>query len=116
MYYNDRYDCTDRYNDCNQYYKQQNNNYNYNKCNFEKSCCMKRTEETYFCYPSYYNEDKHEEKDEYPCYVGTFRMCPEKSKCDTNYNKQEKYQNSNTCRNNQHGHNRCCLCSWFGRW
>ena len=52
-------------------FKDCENTHNYDNCKYENkefnnnSCCMKRVEETYFCYPSYYSnnyEDCNENK------------------------------------------------------
>lgn len=125
MYYNQRYNDSynQRYNDNlyteNDYYNDYTNNYNQNQYN-KKPCCVKRVEETFCCYPSYYNEDKEEKKEncrnEHNCWEGYFKICPHKQKdwnnnnCDKNdYRKQD----NNHCKK----HNRCCgFCGLFRNW
>ncbi len=96
-----------------------NNSHRHDK---KRNCCMKRVEETFCCYPSYYNEEKEDKKEEhfYPCYEGTFTLCPIKSSC----NKSEEIKH-NKCSNNNDGQenndnryfrNRCCFCRLFSRW
>ncbi len=128
----------DRYN--NEYYYDnysKDNNYDndYNKNNYDhnkKSCCVRRVEETFCCYPSYYNEenkedkweDKKEEKRD-QCFEGTFKICPkhydyndkedhkdydDKKDCREKENKKEEHKCGCRC------HNRCGFCGLFRRW
>ena len=103
---------------------------NCNNCDFEekdfneKKCCVKRVEETYCCFPSYYNEEKDgckkedkKETYEYPCYEGTIYLCPKKSHCNV---KEDKYSKDDRCNKDNHHnyrcHNRCGFCGLFSRW
>ena len=100
-------DCNNKFyqdfsnNDYRDYYDHNSQN-EYNNFN-QKSCCVRRFEESVCCYPSYYNEDKQEEKQE-KCYEGTFKICPKhnKEKC---FNKEDK-NDEQKCSHNHH--NRCC--------
>ena len=110
MFYN-------RYNDNCENQKDYDNYYNHNE---RKNCCLKRVEETFVCFPSYYNEEKKEDckKEDnnnfYPSYEGTFRIWP------TNAYGNGKDDNENHCHHNENKcyRNRCCFCCGiFGkRW
>ena len=89
--------------------KNYNNSNEYANNDWNHQYCVKKIEETFCCYPSYYNEDKKEDNKE-KCFEGTFKICPkrynhydcgkfEKNDC---YNKNDE-QNCG-CKNN----NRCC--------
>ena len=111
MNYNERYNDFDQKCNC-----IQNNDYNYDK----KQCCVKRVEETFCCYPSYYNEEKKEDKreKENEYWEGTFRAYPKKDcyKKQDNDNRYEdkcdKKEEKHECQRNN---NRCCwgLCNLF---
>lgn len=131
---NNQYD--DRYN--NEYYYDDyskgnsksgcNNDFKHCNCqNLKSHCCVKKVEETYLCFPSYYNEEKEDKKEEkkeekhYPCYQGTFKLYPpccfnrkddKKDDCDK---KDDKKENTRGC-----CRNRCCFCcnlgNCFHRW
>ena len=85
----------------------------------KNSCCVKRVEETYFCYPSYYNEENDDCKDRkkgeflFPCYEGYVKLCPEKSCNHSNKENTCDNQGSNNCHKKQ---SRCCFCNLFSRW
>ena len=104
----------------NDYYATNNqNNYDYNKNDYghdeNRTCCVRRVEETYLCFPSYYNEEKDDKKEEKKerCFEGTFRICP---KCEN----QEKKNNDDHSKNEQRFdcrcHQRCGFCGLFRRW
>lgn len=133
-YYQDRYNGYSINNNCCNHYNDYDyeNNFNQNNCDNDKkhSCCFRRTEETFCCYPSYYNEEK--KNDKYDCkdvnkdnYIeGSFKIC---SKC--NYNNNNKHidihnVNKNECcyekndkrKYDRRCHNRCCFCGLFRCW
>ena len=96
-----------------------NNSHRHNE---KRNCCVKKVEETYLCCPSYYNENKYEDKKEelfYPCYEGTFTLCPRKSYCSNNeikHDKCNKYNMKEENHDNRCLRNRCCFCRLFSRW
>jgi len=106
-YYNDYYD------DSNNHF----NNYNHNNYN-ENSCCVRRVEETFCCFPSYYNEDRKYDKNEDlkdKCFEGTFKICPKHHNCNKeNKNDCDQKKYSNKC--NCNCFNRCCCPVNFKRW
>ena len=95
MYYNER----NNY----EYNKNYYNNDNYEQYN-KKNCCVKRVEETFCCFPSYYNEEKTEKKQE--CWEGTFKIYPKHN--DNDYEKCNQTQ-----KENQHHSRNCCFGNWF---
>ena len=95
MFYNDR--CCNNQNDYNK-----NDNYD------RKNCCVKRVEETFFCIPSYYNEDRKEDKKQDECWEGTFKICPK------NHNQHHNCENRDDTKQDYYpNRNRCCLCNLF---
>ncbi len=108
--------------------------------NQEETCCIKKVE-TYYCYPSYYNEEKKDdckeekiEEKQIPYYEGTFKLypsyCDYKKDCHKKVDcKEEKYEDIKNEHKNcdkQENNNRCCCrnkfclcCNLFGnfrRW
>ena len=112
MNFNNRCNCNNR---------EDYENSNYNE---RKTCCIRKIEETYCCFPSYYNEDnKNCKKDdkrenyEYPCYEGTFTLWPNKSQC--NHKRDNECHKETGCNESNSGHrNKCCFCNLFNcnRW
>ena len=119
--------------DCNNYqFNYDNNcsaNNNYDNCynsNYYKniynkhSCCMRRVEETYVCFPSYYNEEKEEVNNNKKeiCYEGTFKICPKccENKTD-NHNKycDDRIAYQDNKKNSCHCQHRCGFCGLFRR-
>ena len=110
MYFNNRCNCNN-YND----YDNHENYYHDER----KNCCIKRTEEVLYCFPSYYNEDKKDNckkdnnKKESECkyWEGTFKIYP---KYEDSCNKYESKENSH----NSEKRNNCCFCNLFknSRW
>ena len=105
---------------CNDYSKNNDTHYNFdnvNNYNRKRGCCVRKVEETICCYPSYYNEEKEDKKDEhfYPCYEGIFTLCPRKSYC---YNKEDNKQDScyKDDKKYENRNNKCCFCRLFSRW
>ena len=110
------------------YYNNEYNNYENEKNNGTKkdSCCIKRVEETFYCFPSYYNEEKEDkEVKKEKCFEGTFKICPNHNCDDKQFNK-DAYNNDK----NNHGEeneikkeeqkgcknqNRCCCFCGFNR-
>ncbi len=86
--------------DCYNDYERNNYSNSYSHYDNNQNCCMKKTEETFCCYPSYYNEDKQEDNKDF-CYEGYFKICPIY---------QDKYDNHNKCeqKNNHHKKSGCC--------
>jgi len=75
------------------------------------SCCFKKVEESFYCFPSYYNEDeKKDDRKEEKCWEGTFKICPRHDFDSKSEHKDEKTYRTNNCN--------CCFnpCSWFKRW
>ena len=110
-YYDDS--CFARNNDSNYY----DNEYDKNGRN-RHSCCVRRIEETLCCHPSYYNEEKKEDKKE-KCFEGTFKICPKEEHKDCNekndyYEEKDNKQTDHKC--GCRCHNRCGFCGLFGRW
>ena len=105
----------------NEYYNDNTNNRNC-QCyeNFNNSC-HKKVEEDFCCYPSYYNDEKYEKKENQNCWHGHFKICPcktsHKDYCDKEYNNQEcendKPKNTCGCKRTQR---RCCFCNLFRNW
>lgn len=107
------------------YYNDYNNTccrHNINKFNRkENCCCSKRLEETFYCNPSYYAEEKSDDykKERNDCWEGRFIMYRKKHiNCDElDYNNNPQ----NTCKDNHEEkdnerHNTCCLCNLFRCW
>ena len=96
MFYYNHYNDKDCYNNL-------NDNFNHDDCENERKskCCIKKVKETWFCYPSYYEEDK--EKNE--CFEGYFKICPKHNINNNN--------NNDNC-NDRKKH--CCFCNHFTRW
>ena len=92
----------------------------------QKDCCIKRVE-TYYCYPSYYNEEKKDDckkEEKHPeYYEGTFKLYP--SYCDKKHDDKsdlkddgnKKCEKENNVENNKcNCRNRCNFCcGLFGR-
>ena len=88
--------------------------------NYErKTCCIKKTEETYCCFPSYYNEEIDDCKEDankgnynYPCFEGTFTLYPRTSNCNK---KRDEHQKEKSCDKeyNKNYNNKCCFCNLF---
>lgn len=114
----------DNYSGNNYYDYNTNDNYYHNK----PSCCVRKVEETYCCFPSYYNEDKKEDnKSQIKCCEGTFKICPKHcydekpndNKCikhnETNYcnctNQNDCYEKDYSNHNRQQ--HKCCFCNLF---
>ncbi len=83
-----------------------------------KSCCFKKVEETFCCFPSYYNEeDTKDERKEDKCWEGTFKICPKQE-----HDYKKDYDNEKDCdkRHNNRNNNQChrCFnpCCWLRRW
>ena len=126
MYYNNYKNCYSMNNnfDCDNYqcnYDNNNHNDNCYKNNLDKrSCCMRRVEETFMCFPSYYNEEK-EEVNNYKkdvCYEGTFKICPKYCENKKNiYNKDcdEEIVDQVNKKNCYHCQHRCGFCGLFRR-
>ena len=104
------------------YYNEYGNYSNEKDNNFKKdTCCVKRVQETFCCFPSYYNEEKEEKaykKEE--CFEGTFKICPKT--CDGNQNNRKSDNSTQEDRNNscyqdncRMNHRPCCFCRLF-RW
>lgn len=92
------------------------NDYEKRHCN-KPSCCVKRVEETFYCLPSYYNEQNKDDKKinkHEKCFEGTFKICPKicDNKEETNKDCYEK-DNYNHCGKSHH---KCSFCGLFGRW
>lgn len=109
-----------RYN--NEYYDNYSKNYDNDYCekNYnngydqsKRSCCLKRVEETYICFPSYYNEENKDNKKE-KCFEGTFKICPkyynDENDCKDKEDKKDDHKCGCRC------HNRCGFCGIFKRW
>ena len=135
-YYQDNYSMNNRndyYDDYSRYskntYEKDNKSEIYDRFDNKRSCCLRKVEETFCCYPSYYNEykkeDKKEEKKECNCWEGSFRICPKnenynhkhdccnsnKHDCEEKYNHKDEHNSGCRC------HNRCCgFCGLFRRW
>ncbi len=114
--FNDEYYYDDYRNNVRYDYDNEKNGYG----NEKRSCCVRRVEETYLCFPSYYNEDKCEKKEDNKenCFEGTFKICPKhydngkdySYKHDDRDNKKENHKCGCRC------HNRCGFCGLFRRW
>ena len=110
-----------RYSDYNDYSNNYTNEYFSNKNDNEKKCpyCLRKIEETFCCFPSYYNEDKKEYKvDEkhYPIYEGTVKLYPKLDCFDKKDDRCDRNDNINEHKCECRCHNRCGLCGLFRRW
>lgn len=98
---------------------------NYSNYDERKNCCIRKVEETYLCFPSYYNEEKDDctkddikENYSYPCFEGTFTMCPRKSHCGSKRGNTDYKEKSCGKEYNNNHHNKWCFCNLFNchRW
>ena len=92
---------------------QHNNNCHDNSihiCNHEyrNNYCINNVEKSICCYPSYYNEDNSQEKDD-DCLEGFFKLYP-KQKCE-----ERNLKNNDSCKCKQTKPSCFCGCRLF-RW
>ena len=120
MFNGNRYydECNNDYNSNEDYNNYYNNTPCRNSYHSKPNCCIKRVEETYLCFPSYYNEDKSDKKEDNKenCFEGTFRICPKfnkKDDCNKCHN-PENNEDEHKCA--RHCHKRCGFCGLFRRW
>ena len=88
------------------------NNRNKYDVDNKELCCLKKVEETFCCFPSYYDEEEtKDERKEDKCLEGTFKICPKQYHTDKkDYDEGCKNRNNNQC----HRHfNPCC---WSRHW